>query len=79
MFLPEGECAFKTYADGLFKCSIVHDRMAVGLRVLVIAIGTAQVALFRKAKNQVHPVTSSRSKVVTMLPAMQPDLPWQNS
>ena len=33
LFLPEGECAFKTYADGLLKCRIVHYRMACGLRV----------------------------------------------
>jgi hypothetical protein len=49
VLLPEGKRALKTYANGLLDRRIVHNRMAVGLRFLVIAIGTAQVALFRKA------------------------------
>ena len=49
VFLLKGECAFKSCTDGLLEGRIFHDRVATGLRFFIIAIGTAQVALFRKA------------------------------
>lgn len=49
--LPEGVCALEADADGLFKGRVVHDRMSCGLRVFVIAVGAAQVALLCKAED----------------------------
>ena len=49
--LPEGVRAFEADADGLFKGCVVHDRISCGLRVFVIAVGAAQVALLCKAED----------------------------
>ena len=49
LFLPEGKGSLEPCTDGLLEGRVVHDRMAGILRFLVIAVGTAQVALFRKA------------------------------
>ena len=49
--LSEGVCALEADADGLLKGRVVHDRMSCGLRLFVIAVGTAQVALLCKAED----------------------------
>ena len=49
--LPEGARAFEADADGLLKGRVVHDRISCGLRVFVIAVGAAQVALLCKAED----------------------------
>ena len=49
--LSKGVCALEADADGLLKGRVVHDRMSCGLRLFVIAVGAAQVALLCKAED----------------------------